>query len=252
MKKVNFQKPLDQLIFQLAHAQEGIDRLKAIDELTWVADSLPVRRALEHAMLEDHFADVRSDAAWALGDAKTIAEPDSFLAAYGDRESKVRVAAVTSLRKFHDNSVVKTLQHALYKDSSYAVAAAALRSLMVADSAHRSHYLVEALKRDSYNDVIRSGALDLLAGIGDDSALALVKSYTHYGVNRSLRIQAIRLLGKVWGKDQEVFLYALQYMNDPNYQVKRVVLEMAGGIGNPAALEPLKTFLGYVSDARLL
>ncbi|MBI1805387.1 MAG: HEAT repeat domain-containing protein [Ignavibacteriae bacterium] len=252
LKKVNFQKPIEQWIFQLEHAQEGVDRLKAIDELTWVADSLPVRKALEHAMLEDHFSDVRREATWALGDAKKIVEPDSLLLAYGDRESKVRVAAVTALRQFHDDRVLKTLRYAFSKDSSYAVAAAALRSLTLLDSMQRKQYLAEALKRDSYNEVIRSTALDMLAGIGDDSALELVKSYSTYGIERNVRLQAIRLLGKVWGTHEDVFLYILRYLNDPSFQVKRALLDVLGGSGNPVALGPLNKFLERESDSRLL
>ena len=132
------------------------------------------------------------------------------------------------------------------------MATAALRSLVMADSTHRRQYLTEALKRESYNEVIRSAALDLLAGIGDDSALVLVKSYTRYGIERNVRIQAIRMLGKVWGSHEDVFHYAMQYLNDPSFHVRRAVIDMLGGLGNPAALAPLNEFLGRESDSKLL
>jgi len=252
LKKVNFPKSTAQWLFQLQHAREGIDRYLAIDELTWVVDSLPVRRALERAMLEDPFSDVRREATWTLGDAKNITEPDSILLAYGDRDAKVRVAAVTSLRKFKDEKVVKLLQYAFSKDSSYAVAAAALKSLTVADSMHRGQYLAEAMKRNSYNEGIRLAALDLLAGSGHDSALVLVKQYSQYGVERNVRIQAMRQLGKVWGNREEVFNILLKFLNDPTYHVKRAAVDMLGGLGNPAALGALNDFLGRETDDRLL
>ena len=120
------------------------------------------------------------------------------------------------------------------------------------DSTHRKQYLVEALKRDSYNEAIRSAALDLLAGVGDDSALALVKSYSQYGVERNVRIQAIRQMGKAWGSREDVFLYLLRYLKDPSFHVKRALLEMLGGLGNPVALGPLNKFVESESDDRLL
>jgi aminopeptidase N len=251
LKKVNFQKSFDELIYQLKHAEAGVDRLAAIEELQWGIDSSTVIAAIEQAMTDDAFSDVRKDAVWALGDVKKRDVSEQLIEAYGDRDAKIRAAAVTSLSRYSSENIVKTLQHAFEKDSSYAVATAALQSLIKADSTNRKVYCKAGLKRNSYLESIRSAALQGLAEVADDEALALVVSYTKYGVDRNLRIQAVRLLGSVWKTRDDIVQFLLKMSNDPSYHVRRSVIETLGNIGNPLAREPIQKILERETDSRL-
>ncbi|MBI4546363.1 MAG: HEAT repeat domain-containing protein [Ignavibacteriae bacterium] len=251
LKKANFPKSSDEWIYQLHHAKNGVDRLLAIEELRWMVDSPKVTKALNEAMLEDPFVEIRADAAWALADGKRVDIADLLMSAYGDREAKVRGAAVTGLGNFGGESVLKILRHAFESDSSYAVIAGALRSLAKVDSMNRKSYCSEALQRDSRNEIIRSAAIQILGQIGDDDALALVKSYTRYGIERNIRIQCVNTLASNWQKREDVLEHLIGMLNDASFHVRRAVIGALGNLKNPKALDALHASAEKEPDSRL-
>jgi aminopeptidase N len=252
LKKVNFPKTTGESLYQLQNAEDGIDRLLAIDDLQLAVDSPAVRVAIEKAMLDDPYAEVRRDATWALGDVKRTDESEKLLTAYGDRESRVRTASVTSMGKLKGAKIVGTLRHAFEKDPSYTVAAAALHSLMTADSVNREEYLREALQRSSYDETIRSAALAEYTSKKNDSTLAVAMSYTRGTFPRNLRIQALRSLGAVWGDRDAIVQFIARFLGDPNYSVKRSTVEILGSLESALAERELATFIAGESNPRLL
>ena len=252
LKRVTFQKSLEAWLYQLQHAEEGSDRLQAIDELQWTVDSSLVRKALERVMIEDNSAGVRRDATWAVGSVKSFDESEYLIKAYGDRDPSVRTASVTSLGRYKGNTAVNTLRYAFEKDSSYVVAAAALRSLTRADSVHRKEYLYQGLRRDSYNEGIRSTALQCLTEIGDQDALDTIVAFTRYGIDRTIRIQAIRSLGTVWGQRDDVVQYMFRFLTDKSYDMRRAAVDVLGRINKRIVLDRLRQFITTETDGRLI
>ncbi|MBI1805537.1 MAG: HEAT repeat domain-containing protein, partial [Ignavibacteria bacterium] len=251
LKKVNFPKSQDEWIFQLQHAHDGVDRILAIDELQWMVDSGNVAAVLIRAAFEDPFWEVRRAAVWALGDVKKQDLSDTLIVAYGDRDARVRAASITSLARYRSEHVLQILRHAFEKDSSYFVAASALRSLVKADSTNRKTYCTAALQRDSRNEILRSTALQLLAEIGDDEALNLVMLYTPYGIDRNIRIQCVNTLASTWKTREDVISHLIEMLNDPSFHVRRAVIVALGNSGNPRALEPLQHSADTEADSRL-
>ncbi len=252
LKRVTFNKSTAEWLYQLRHAEEASDRLIAIDELQWIVDSSAVRKILESVMLEDNNSDVRRDATWAIGSVKSTDESELLVKAYGDREAGVRAASVASLGRYRGENSISTLRHAYERDSSYAAVAAALRSLTRADSAHRREYLLEGLRRDSYNESIRSTALQGLTEIGDQEALDTVMAFTRYGHGRNIRIQALRSLGSVWGNRDGVVQHILRFLSDRSYDMRRAAIEILGKIDKKEALDQLQHFVGTEKDSRLI
>lgn len=251
LKSVRFLKPAAEWIFQLTHAADGVDRLLAIDQLSPLADSSVVFEALANAAIDDRFWAVRRDAVWALGDARARDASAQLIAAYGDRDARVRTAAVRSLARYRNDRVAQTLHHAFDSDSSYEVEAAALRALSAADSIHRRAYLAEALKRDSRNEVVRSTALQVLADVHDDSALATIMAHTRYGVEPNLRIASVGLLASRWKTNEDVVAHIIGMVNDPSFHVRRAVISVLGLMGNPSTLAPLEKIAASDPDVRL-
>jgi len=252
LKKLNFQKSLDEWIFQLRNASDGVDRLQAIDELRWYLDSNKVVDALSKTASEDNFWAVRSDAIWALGDSKRSSVADTIIISYGDRDARVRTACIASLGNFGGDKVLGILKYAFDKDSSYSVMAAALRSLTKADSINRKINCAEGLKRDSRNEIIRSTALRLLSEIKDEDALNIIMSYTRYGVDRNLRIQAVNLLATTWKERDDVFYSLLRMLRDPSFHVRRAVVNTIADIGDSRAIETLQKRVEEETDSRII
>jgi aminopeptidase N len=251
LKKVNFQKSTEEWIFQLEYASDGVDRLHAIDELQWYPGNDSVVDALSRAALEDKFWAVRSDAVWALAGAKQSWIRDTLIVAYGDRDARVRTAVVGSMGKFKSEQVLGTLQHAFEKDSSYSVSSGALQSLVMLDSTNRKSYLEKALQQDSHNEILRRTALNLLSQQKDEYALQAVTSYTRYGIEQNLRIQAVNILASSWKERDDVLYYLIKSLKDPSFYFQRAVIRVLGEIGDARAEEPLQKYAASATDSRI-
>jgi len=252
LKKTEVEMPIDGWIFQLQHAKDGVDRISAVDELRWFADSTVVIEALSKAALNDPFMEVRREAVWALGDARRHDVSDTLIVAYGDREAKVRNASVTAMKNSKGEHVLKTLQYAFEKDSSYAVAASALLSLVKVDSLNTKKYCAAALLRDSYREGLRLAALRSLAQIGDDEAFNSVKQYTAYGHPRNVRQEALSQLSRVWKSREDIVPYFISMLNDASVHIRRSVIGILGELGNAQAITPLQQLADAGGEPKLI
>jgi aminopeptidase N len=251
LKKVRFEKKPSDWIFQLRHASEAVDRFSAIEELRWVAVSDSASAALAGAALNDNFWAVRQDAAYALGDSHKSSVDSTLVSVYGDRDPRVRTAAVLGLGNYSSPYILQTLLHAWKSDSSDAVANGALRSLIAVDTAGRDNLIREALRRTSRGSIIQSTAMSALAETASDSALTEILRFTLYGTERNLRIHAINLLASQWKKRDDVCSAICRLLNDPSLTVKRVAARALGSMGNTLALAPLRQAQEHAADGRL-
>ncbi len=251
LKSATFRKPAEQWIRQLADAEHAADRVAAVAELRWTVDTPAVRTALIGALLHDRFWGVRYEAALALADAKA-GIGDSLVPAYGDRDARVRSAVVRALGNFRGDLVARTIRHAFEVDSSYSVAANAIRSIVKADSANGIGICFEGLRRDSHDDAVRTSALRWLAtystvpGIRDT-----IRSYTERGRARNMRVLAISLLARHWPDDDQLE-YIAGLTEDPVFHVRRAAVEALGNAGDEDSIEPLRRRLAVESNDRLV
>ena len=216
-----------------------------------MVDTPAVRTALLEALFHDRFWGVRYEAALALADSK-VQIGGELVPAYGDRDARVRGAVIRALGNFRGELVVKTIRHAFDVDSSYTVAASAIRSLVKSDSAGSFGVCFEGLRRESHNDAVRTAALRGLAtyttvpGIRDT-----IQAYTARGRARNMRVLAISLLTRHWPNDDELEHIA-GLMEDPVFHVRRAAIEALGNAGNEDSLEPLRRRLAVEPNDRLL
>ncbi|MBI5020524.1 MAG: HEAT repeat domain-containing protein [Ignavibacteriales bacterium] len=251
LKKIHFEKPLEQWIYQLKNVEAGVDRLLAIDELRWYVSNEAVAKVLADAALSDRFWAVREDALWALGEAKLPFVIDTLITAYGDIDSRVRRASIGALGQYRDEKVVNTLRYAFVNDSSYLVAATALRSLVKVDTSHAAKYLSEAMARNSHSEIIRQTALRLLGERTDDNILDSIISQTKYGVEHNLRVTALDILIERWKEREDVFFLFLNLINDPSREVRSAVIRGFKKIGDERSIEPLKKRLTIEKNRKL-
>jgi HEAT repeat protein len=202
--------------------------------------------------VDDRFPDVRQEAVWALGNVKNDSVVKTIILSYGDSESRVRAAAVASLRGFRGPEVLNTLKHAFEKDSSYLVTSAALQSLSSVDSSNQVSYIDNALQMNSYNDIIRSTALRSVSMMRSDYAVDILTKYTEYGIDQNLRIQAIDLLAKQWKERDDVMYTILRLARDRNFAVKRSAIRSLSGIGDVRIINALKKNAEQEKDKRIL
>jgi aminopeptidase N len=252
IKKVSFEKSIDEWIYQLNHASFAIDRSIAMENLRGFIDTARVADAVTKAMLHDSFWDVRRNAAFTLSSARKPRPLADFIEAYRDRDARVRAAVIAAFGSYPDNrQALEFVKTAFEHDSSYGVAASALAALTAIDSAHAKEYCEAGLSRDSYREVIRNAAIGKLAEIGGDRSLTTIKKFTAYGVDRDLRISALWTIGRAWRDDNDVLDYLISFLRDPSYQVRRNTIEILGMLGNEKAVAPLQSAFAAEHDGRL-
>ena len=126
IKELMFLKTTGQLQYQLAHDQDVLGRVWALqqlgprmnDEKTAAADRQAIIKALSDAVTKDQFWGTRLEAAASLTGLKEAR--DALLAATKDADARVRARAVTSLAATKDPTLADTYQQ-LLNDQSYAV-----------------------------------------------------------------------------------------------------------------------------------
>ncbi|HEV7859374.1 MAG TPA: M1 family aminopeptidase [Pyrinomonadaceae bacterium] len=213
IKELKFEKPADQLAYQLSHDQDVLGRVWALGQLnaklkdsaTTAADKTQIVSQLASALTNDKFWGVRLDAALALnnmpGDA---AARTALLAATKDQKSRVRARALRSLASTKDAALASTYQSFL-NDQSYAVIAEAARGLGMTKSPTAYDALVKLIDTPSWHDNIRASALAGLGAAGDKRAMELGFRYVTPGNPAPVRAAALTLIGATGKGDPRAF-----------------------------------------------
>jgi aminopeptidase N len=210
IKELLFDKTTGQLVYQLAHDQDVLGRIWALQQLrarlneskTAPNDRQAIISGLSDTLTKDQFWGTRLEAAISLSGVKETRE--ALLAATKDSDARVRARAVTSLAAMKDASLADAYRQLLV-DQSYAV----IRAAAVALGQTKSPTAYEALSRlidePSWRDTIRASGLNGLAALGDKRALDLGFRFYVAGNPNAVRIAALALLGSTGRDDPRVF-----------------------------------------------
>jgi aminopeptidase N len=212
IKELRFEKPLDQLVYQLSHDQDVLGRIWALGQLnaklkdtaTPATDKQQIASQFASALTNDKFWGVRLEAATALNNIPGDAARTALLAATKDQKSKVRARAIRSLASTKDAALASTYQQFL-GDQSYAVIGEAARALGMTKSPTAYDALVKLIDTPSWRDNIRASALAGLGAAGDKRAMELGFRYVTAGNPQPVRAAALTLVGATGREDPRAF-----------------------------------------------
>jgi len=207
IKELHFEKPADQLSYQLAHDDDVLGRVWALQQLgeklknqaTASTDKQQIESLLAAALANDKFWGVRQEAALALNNPRGDAARAALIAATRDTKSRVRVSAIRALSSSKDTSLSTVYLQAL-NDQNYAVISEAARALGQTKSADAYAGLLKLIDAQSWHDDIRASGLTGLAVLGDKRALEVGYKYIALGNQPAVRAAALSLVAAV-GKD---------------------------------------------------
>jgi aminopeptidase N len=210
IKELLFSKTDGQLMYQLAHDQDVLGRIWALQQLSTRMrdDKTPdtekesINKALADALTKDRFWGTRLEAATALNGSKAARE--ALLMATKDANARVRAQAVKSLATTKDASLADTYQQ-LLNDQSYAVIRAAAAALGQTKNPTAYDSLMKIIDAPSWRDTIRASALSGLAALGDKRALDLGFKYFASENPIGVRAAAVGLLGATGKDDPRTF-----------------------------------------------
>jgi aminopeptidase N len=198
VKTVKFTKPQDLLTMQLTEAPNAIARIEAAAALA-EKPSDAVTKALAKAMAREKFWGVQARIARALSKIGGPSARDVLIAHLDTRHPKARRAVVEALGYFTDDpEAAKALEKkAARGDASYYVESEVVRALGRAHTPKAQQFIAAYLKRNSHADVIRVGAYDALAELGQEKTLRSAEEGARYGAPPLGRVAAIRAAGEL-------------------------------------------------------
>jgi len=228
LKQTRQTKPTRQWLYQMQHSGVA-GRVEALRALQGKINEPDVQAAVSNILAHDAFWGVRKEAAEALGKADSASIIPLLAPAFRDPIAKVRLAATTALRSFKNLDALVALGNLVESDSSYAVIAEAITSLVAIDPDNGMRYCEKGLSLDSHNDVIRAASVKAMGTLRTDEARRRLEKLLEYGQPREVRVAALEALAGNWPSDDDVRRILERGANDRLQHVRRKALEKLSG-----------------------
>jgi aminopeptidase N len=242
--------PGDALREQLLRAPTARGRWLAAQALA-KTDDPPTVDALSRVLSNDgEFWGTRAACASALGKIRAHESFEALKKARQTAHPKVRRAVVEALGSFRTTEALEAIRPHALRDESYLVESEAARALGRTRQVAAFDQLVDLLERPSWSDVVRVGAIDGLAALRDDRALAHVGAGVRYGHPTRVRRAAAMALPKL-ASDRKA-REALELLLDDADPLLRIdAVRALGELGDVKARPALRDRLDVDTDARV-
>lgn len=252
-KKLTFPKGLEGLSLQALKDPDVTGRLDAVQSLGDLKEeAVP---ALARVLGEDPEKAVREAAAGRLGPHPTERSLRALLQAIEDDAPRVRGAAARSLGGFAAPKVEESLLALLENDPSFAVQAAAARSLGRCKSSKARAPLRAALKRGSYRNGVEVAAAGALADMGDVSDLPevidLVTGMTDALGRSSVRGGALRAMVRLGKGDERIRKVLVDLLDHPSRWTRFSAARSLQEVGRLDQVPHLIARVGREEDERV-
>jgi aminopeptidase N len=269
LKRLDFKRPVEDLIYLLKHSKDVTARIRAARELGAFSGEAVIK-ALDEAITGDKFWAVKVAAASALGEIGAHVDyadgaENLLLEHYNQsKDPRVRRACIWGVGAFNTACPVfapaaldkyrrafDTLVRAFEQDESIFVAATALRAIgnigraiKGAEFDRALEVLTKALERESYQDVIRSSVFDALAIMKEKCGIELAFEWAAYGRPQSARVGAISALGKLAKEHEEergrIVNRLIELLKDKSARIRISAIRALGRSSSGRALGPLR------------
>ena len=250
LKTLDHPKPTEEWLYQLKHGGVA-EREASLRQLERVIDEPGVLAEVGRMMESDPFWGIRKQAAEAAGKSKGAAVLEVLATGVRDSVAAVRVAATASLKSVKTLESLVALGNIVVRDSSYAVVAEAITSLVAIDSANGMKYCEKGLSLDSHNEVIRAAAARAMGTLKTVEAKEKLIALTAYGQPLEIRLAAVDALADNWKNDDGVREHLESILSDRIQRVRRRVVEKLGTMASAKSRPVLVSFLDHEIDSLL-
>lgn len=250
--------PEEALIRQLHFDTDVVARIHAARELAGRSTRRSVE-ALCKALGAEHPWFVLAEIAEALGKNGSETARDALIENMDIANPKARRGVMRALGEFKaDEKVAEALiQRVRHGDESYFVEAEACSSLGKTRDKRALEVLKGALEsRESYNEVIRVGAVDGMVALEETSALSLIKEQCEAGVPVRLRYQALAKLGELARladerERQDIRLYLEKALEERDFFVSLGSIQGLLKLGEPESAAAMRRKGRVAVDGRI-
>ncbi len=250
LKTVELRVPFEMLIRQSLTDKNLCARVDAIRALA--RDPAPdVVDALDRLLAGRSFWGVKAQAAAALGSIRSERAFAALVRARKVDHPKARRAVTRALGEFRGDAACEAIAMLLARDASYFVEAEAALAIGKTRSKKVYALLTKALEKTSFNEVIRSGAMQGLAELGDDRAIPVLLDWTEYGKPTYAREAAISALGKLGQGNRKVRSRLMDLLEDKNFYARLSAIGALVELHDVAAIPVLQRIASQDVEGRL-
>ncbi len=271
----DFPRPTALLAYQLRHDDDILGRIEAADLLGRRTGGVDAREALTAAIDADSAWAVRGRAASALGylaaDSITVTV---LLRAAGDRDSRVRAAAVSALgvhRAAAGDTIaggisgsrsrspvatpraLGTLRRMAAEDSSPYVRGAALIAYARLDPPGALAVIEPVLTRDSWLDLERTQGVHALAELASAESWSLLLRQLEAPASRQVRCAVIAaLMKRAGGREPEVAVALAPLLAADDLFVRSAAARALGVLGQASSIPVLEARQAVEAESRVI
>jgi aminopeptidase N len=250
----DFPRPTVMLAYQLAHDDDVVGRVEAIELLAKRTDEAVARRALIAATHDSAHA-VRARAVDALrtqaGDPTVAA---AIIATTRDADARVRQSALRTLVAVHSDAASARAREAATSDPSLINRGTALQTLAALDPAAALEVAKAALASDSWLDLSRVHALAALGSIDSPESRPILMRYLGSGTSRNTRVTAIdALTSRAAGHEAEVAAAIAPLLNvEDDIFVRIEAAQALGELKQQSSIAPLEARRQVEAESRVV
>ncbi len=239
LKELNFNKSVDELTYQLQNDTNAAGRIWAVNQLEKEKGDTVVS-AITQALKADPFWGVRAECATALAKFKNNVSQEALIAALNDKDPRVQVIVINSLANFRKTNVAKLVKAKFEQTDNYFVKAASVTTYSKVDSSDALPLVENALKLNSYRQVIRNAALNALGNLDSVKAYNEAVTFSAYGQPQMLRIFSIVFLIRHNIDKSKTIKLLSEYSSDPYWIAKLIAVNGLGQVGDKSVIPLLK------------
>ena len=245
LKKLTFEKPKEELLFQLKTADRVIPRVQACEGLGKILQDDDVVEALKAALTKDSFFAVRRAAAKALGEIRTEAAKSAIMAGLKDKDPRVRRAVYDALGQYReDDEAFKVLSNAWMKERREYPASSGALGMGASRHPKAFNAIVKGLDRPAHASVITRNGLAALVDLRDARAIDVMRKHTRPGQPEFVRMSAAISLGRLGDvledKRDDIREILVPLLRDENFRTKQGAITGLGNLGDPKAIPELQ------------
>jgi aminopeptidase N len=246
VKEIDFEKPLEENLFQLEHASCVLGRLAAAKALAKSSKDHPETvKALSAAWKREKTIAARRQIVELLGSGEESSRAP-LLEAAKDAEARIRVAAIEGLAKLKRDDATEARFRAAWSNpkEAYGARKAALRGLVSWKVKDADQLLAAALKISAGHHTIAATALELELDKPGPRARELAALYSQYGQPRALRSTAVGAFHRLAKDDPALQELLVTMVEDPDRSVRYSSWGAVRALGIKKAYDALKVQLG--------
>jgi HEAT repeat protein len=250
----DFPRSTRMLAYQLAHDDDVTGRAEAVGLLRARLNEAFAINALKDAATADRFWAVRQRAVNAIAEvASNDLVTPALLQATRDVDARVRQAAANALAKAGPSARAR-LQDLATNDPSLYVQSSAVVALAASAGAEALPVVKSTIARDSWQDILRVGAVTALSEIDAPETWDILLPYIRPGVLVSTRTNAIAALARKarGGREAELARILEPLLSDPFYQVRQTAAAAIGQMHQKSSLAALQARAKVEAESRVL